>query len=43
VQEGRVLPVKQGTMTASSEFHDNRISEGTGAERTAMLDGQFAE
>lgn len=43
VQEGRLLPVKQGTVTASSESHDNRIGEDTGAERTAMLDDQFSQ
>jgi predicted amidohydrolase YtcJ len=40
VQKGRVLPVKQGAITAS---HDHQIGEDTGVEQTAMLDDHFSQ
>ncbi len=43
VQEGRVLPVKQVRVAASSESHNNRVGKDTGAEQTAMLHDQFSE
>ena len=43
VQEGRVLPVRPGTGTASAEARGDKTTDAAGAGRTAMLDDEFSQ